>query len=348
MKLPKARRLPSGSWFVRVNIDGKTISITRPTKKEAESEAAALKSGAKKAKPTGAVTLNDAINKYIEARQQKSPETIRGYRKIQKNRFQQAMTWNISQTSPQKWQQLVNQEARQISPKYLKNAWMFIASVIAEETGERIKVNLPAVVPADLNFLTPDEIPKFLDAIKGDNLEIEILMALHSLRKSEILDMTWNDIDLKNGLLHVRGAAVFDENGKLVHKDANKNETSRRDVPIMIPRLALLVQQADRSSQYVYEGDPNLIYRHTVAACKRAGVTICSLHDLRRTFASLCYHLKVSEITCQRLGGWKDFMTLRKVYTKLSQRDHNEEVERIKNYFSKNCNESCNEYYKSL
>ena len=39
MKIPKARQLPSGSWFVRVMIDGKRHSITRPTRKEAESEA---------------------------------------------------------------------------------------------------------------------------------------------------------------------------------------------------------------------------------------------------------------------------------------------------------------------
>lgn len=48
MKTPTARQLPSGSWFVRVKVDGVEHSITRPTKKEAEREAIALKSGAKK------------------------------------------------------------------------------------------------------------------------------------------------------------------------------------------------------------------------------------------------------------------------------------------------------------
>ena len=349
MKLPKARQLPSGSWFVRVQVDGQTISITRPTKKEAEQEAMALKSGAKKHKQSGFCTLNDAIDRYIDARQTASPETIRGYRKIQANRFQQAMTMDIYKITQNRWQQLVNQEALQISPKYLKNSWMFIAAVIAEETGERIHVNLPTVVPPDLNFLEPDEIPKFLDAIRGDKFEIEILLALHSLRKSEILDMTWNDIDLNRGLIHVRGSAVFNEHGKLVHKESNKNETSSRTIPIMIPRLTELVKSVDKSSAYIHVGDPNLIYRHTVAACKKANVTICSLHDLRRTFASLCYHLKVSEMTCQRLGGWKDFMTMRKVYTKLSQRDHDDEVKRIMSFFSEgNCNENCNETKNSL
>ena len=73
----------------------------------------ALKSGAKKQKLSGVCTLNDAINRYIDARQTASPETIRGYRKIQANRFQQAMTMDIYKITQNRWQQLVNQEAMQ-------------------------------------------------------------------------------------------------------------------------------------------------------------------------------------------------------------------------------------------
>ena len=47
MKIPKATQLPSGSWNINVMIDGRRISVTAPTKREAENEAAALKSGAK-------------------------------------------------------------------------------------------------------------------------------------------------------------------------------------------------------------------------------------------------------------------------------------------------------------
>lgn len=334
MKTPTARQLPSGSWFVRVKVNGVEHSITRPTKKEAEREALALKSGAKKAAPQGECTLSEAIDRYIEARKRKSPETIRGYRKIQRNRFQDAMTWNIYRTPQEKWQKLVNAEADLVSPKYLKNAWFFVSAVITEATGQRVHVTLPTVAEKDLNFLTSDEVPLFMKAIEGDSCELQMLLALNSLRKSEILDITWDDIDLKNNLIHVRGAAVFDEKNQLVHKQTNKNETSTRTIPILIPRITVLAAAADKSTPYVHQGDPNKIYRHTVAACKRAGVTVCSLHDLRRTFASICYHLKISELSCQRLGGWKDYMTLRKVYIKLSQRDHNAEIQRIQQFYS--------------
>ena len=45
MKTPKAKKLPSGSWYVRVRIDGQDVSITRPTEKEALAEAMAVKAG---------------------------------------------------------------------------------------------------------------------------------------------------------------------------------------------------------------------------------------------------------------------------------------------------------------
>lgn len=195
MKIPKARQLPSGSWFVRVQVDGQSIGITKPTKREAEKEAAALKSGVKKAKPKDSCTVDQAIENYIAARSTKSPETIRGYRKIQKNRFRQVMQRDIYKITKKQWQAIINSEASLVSPKYLKNSWMFLSAVIAEQTGERIKLNLPTVVIPDLNFLEPEEIPLFLSQIEGDSCEIQILLALHSLRKSEILDVTWNDID---------------------------------------------------------------------------------------------------------------------------------------------------------
>ena len=44
MKIPKAVKLPSGSWYVNVMVGGKRLSITAPTKQDAEKEAADRKS----------------------------------------------------------------------------------------------------------------------------------------------------------------------------------------------------------------------------------------------------------------------------------------------------------------
>ena len=43
MKIPKAKKLPSGRWNIQVMVDGKRASITAETEKECIAQAAAYK-----------------------------------------------------------------------------------------------------------------------------------------------------------------------------------------------------------------------------------------------------------------------------------------------------------------
>ena len=89
MKLPSAKKLPSGNWNVSVMIAGERISITAPTKKEAENQAAAIKSGAKAARKKTGLTVGEAIDQYVESKDAVlSPATIAGYKRIRANALQ--------------------------------------------------------------------------------------------------------------------------------------------------------------------------------------------------------------------------------------------------------------------
>lgn len=343
MKLPKARQLPSGSWFVRVQVDGKTISITKPTKREAEQEAAALKSKAKQLTCSSDKTLTQAIDDYISSRENVlSPSTIRVYRQIQRNRFQALMCLKLSALTQDKLQRAVNAEAKTISAKSLKNAWGLIGAVITESTGLRVTVRLPQVVHDDLPYLTAEQIPKFLEAIKGDPYEIPILLGLSSLRRSEILAVRWEDIDLEHNCIHVHGSAVYNSSGTLVHRQENKNTSSRRTVPFLIPQLREAVEAADKSSEYAAQCAPNTIRCATNRLCKKAGLPQIGAHGLRRSFASLCYHLQVPEQITMLAGGWSDIYTMRKIYTKISQKDINSQGIKLTEFFE-NCNKTATE-----
>lgn len=339
MKTPTARQLPSGSWFVRVKVNGVEHPITCSTKREAEREALALKSGAKKTSSADKCTLYDAIDHYITSLKKKSPATIQGYRSIQRNRFQSAMDWNIYRVQPAQWQRLVDSESEEVSKKTVKNSWGLVAAAVKKETGEAPEIVLEKSSRAKsmrrkVNFLSAAEIPIFVEQIRGDSCEIEMLLALHSLRRSEILDMTWDDIDLEKRMIHVHGAAVYGEDHILHHKEENKTESSARDIPILIPRLEELVAVADKSSKYIYTGYPNVIIAHVKNACKKAGITVCTLHDLRRSFASLCYHCAVSDFSCCLLGGWSDYKVVREFYTMLSLEDKNDDIQKLRNFFT--------------
>lgn len=323
MKTPTAKRLPSGAWFCRVRIDGQDVSITRSTEKEAIAEAMAIKAGIKQAarEPGRNKTVTKAIDDYISIRQNiLSPSTIRGYRGIQRANFQSVMHTRIGTISESRWRSLVNLEAKNYSAKTVKNAWGFMASVIRESTGKEISVNLPQQVPNEHPWLDVEQIPVFLEAIKGREVEIPALLALSSLRRSEIFALTWKDIDLEKGLLYVSGAGVLNEDHKIIRKKETKNCTSRRPVPIIAP-LRTALEAAEPKTGPIYKRSVNWLYRNVNRACADCGLPQVGVHGLRHSFASLAYHLKMPEATTMEIGGWADPGTMRKIYTHIAQKD---------------------------
>lgn len=346
MKIPKAKQLPSGSWFCRVRVNGQDIGITRPTEKEAVAEAMAVKAGTIEAKKSAkAKTVSAAIDSYISARENVlSPATIHGYRKIQRNRFGGMMGLDINKITQEKWQRAVNLEARRCGAKTLKNSWMFISSVIFEEAGLRISVRLPQVIPNERSFLPAEDIPLLLDALKGSDVEIAALLALSGLRQSEILGLQWANIDLENHVLHIVETAVKGENG-LTRKIETKNTSSRRTVPIIAP-LQTALEASASGDGYVVTMAENTIRRKLQAASEKAGVQYVGLHGLRHTFASLSYHLGLSEEVTMRIGGWSDIGTMRRIYTHVSDADISRQSETFTKFFesgsTKNGNENGN------
>ena len=347
MKIPKAKQLPSGSWFCRVRVDGKDVGITRPTEKEAVAEAMAVKAGIVEAKKSGKKTLTDAIDDYIDARKNVvSPSTIRGYRAIQKGRFKAAMRLDLYAATVDQWQRAVSTEARLCSAKTLTNAWRFVSSVIFEATGQRITVRLPQVVANERPFLEPEQIPVFVAAVRGTSVEIPALLALSSLRRSEFMALRWSDVDLGHGVIHVSGAAVYGPDGKLVRKNETKNKSSRRTVPI-IPPLRAAFESASREGELVVNMAPNAIMLHINRICKRNGLPEVGLHGLRHSFASLAYHLGMPEKVAMEIGGWSNDQTMRRIYTHISKRDIADHAAAFVGFFDQNGNENGNEVQKA-
>jgi integrase len=55
--------------------------------------------------------------------------------------------------------------------------------------------------------------------------------------------------------------------------------------------------------------------------CKKNDLPECGVHGLRRSFASLGFHLGLSELEVQEIGGWSDHNTVHKIYLKLARED---------------------------
>lgn len=335
MKIPKAKRLPSGMWRVQLQIGGERISITRATEKACLNEAKLIKAQYAndiKPKVTGKnLTLDQAMEAYIEDhRNVLSPTTIRGYNIIRRNRFQSVINKKLKDIGD--WQAIINREAKDVSAKTLANAWRFTGSVIRYQKLDPPKVVLPQVNSSSREWLDYDEIKTFMAAIKGTYYEMPCLLALCSLRRSEIFGLHWEDVDLKHEVIHVHQTMVPDEEHHYVLREATKNATSRRSVPIMIPRLLELMKEK-KGTSLMFPTNPEGCNRRIGEIAEAAGLPRVSLHGLRHSFASLAYHVGMDERTCMELGGWSNPATMQKIYTHVAAKDKEKHQNALKKFF---------------
>ena len=351
MNVPKARKLPSGNWFIQLRLGGESIPITAATEMACIREARAIKAEYQAGKRTAkkeapAPTLTAAIDAYIKVKDNTlSPSTIRGYRAIQRNNFKTTMPRQLDQIKPSEWQGIVNEEAAKCSPKSLRNAYFLVKTVVRFSTGTELPpVSLPGAVPAHKEFLTPDQIRTFVQAIKDHRYAVPALLALSSLRMSEIAALRWENIPEDPDFIQVSGAVVRDEHDRPTFKKQNKNASSARMVPVLIPELKAAIKRDRQTDGPVLAITPNRFRDRVNDVCEENGLPKVGIHGLRHSFASLAYHLQMPEKIAMEIGGWSDAGTMHRIYTHIAQSD----IERYKQaigafYDQANANNNANE-----
>lgn len=86
-------------------------------------------------------------------------------------------------------------------------------------------------------FYDSEELNRLFDAVKGTSIELAVLFgAYYGLRRSEIVGLRWDAIDLKNDTIVIRHTVTAGNiDGKIVEmsKDRAKNKASLRTLPLM-------------------------------------------------------------------------------------------------------------------
>lgn len=367
MKVPKAKKQPSGNWFIQLRLGGKSIPITAATERACTRDAQAIKATYLAGKqistqdadqedestdiPT--LTLTAAIDAYISSKDAiLSPSTLRGYRTIQRNRFQSLMEREISGIQDEEWQGLINEEAKLVGPTTVKKAFTFIRTVILHQTGHSIpvdRITMPEPIPAVRAYLTPDEIPKFVAAVKNTEFAVPALLALSSLRISEIAALCWQDIPKGAAFIRVAGAVIPGPDHKYRRREQNKNRTSTRNVPVLIPELAAALERDRRPTGDVMPYSQTYLREGIHRICREAGITDVTVHGLRHSFASLAYYKRVPERVTMEIGGWADTATMQKIYTHIAQSDINRYETELAAFYNpalQNANKNANEKQK--
>ena len=319
----------SKAWYNRIMVGDERVYISAKTEDEYYAKARAAKANLieiEKSRPK--LSLGTAIDNYIKDNDAVlSPSTVNAYKSYRKTRFKKYMEKDVSEIN---WQRMVNEEAKLVKPKTVHNAWRLVTGALSHANVEFTPVNLPQKVKADRPWLDYQQIKILLDKIKGKPYELGALLALNGLRRSELLHLTADDVDTDNGIIHVRGASVIGLNNKLTDKQTNKNQTSTRDVHIVIPRLNELIRGKEGR---LITTNPTTLYGLINGLCEKHGLPQVGVHGLRHSFASLAYHLNWSEATTMREGGWSNPDTVHRIYTHLANADANADIERMKQFF---------------
>ena len=334
VKVPAPRKLASGRWNIELRAEGQ--SVTEDTPELCRAKAMAIRAGiiAEKKNAAGKLTLRQAIAQYIAQREGTlSPCTVRGYDTIRRKRFPGKMDKPISQTD--NWQSEIDAAAKKYAPKTIKNDWGLVSTVMRQNNVSVPPIKIPQQKAAGRLWLDPEQILAFCAACRDNRAEREMLFALLSLRRSEILGLRWNDIDLRHNCINITQVIVPNRDNKFVVKESAKTEKSARTVPILIPRLRDLLQKPDGASDAdrISSVPPNSLYTIINRVCRAANLPEVGVHGLRHSFASLAYFLGFREEECMRIGGWSDYKIMHEIYTHLHMRSLKEKENKMYQFY---------------
>ncbi len=152
-----------------------------------------------------------------------------------------------------------------------------------------------------MRFLEKEEIARLLDSC-NPRLKPIIIVALNTgMRKSEILNLKWQDYDFSRGILYLR----------------NTKSGEKREVPVNEQaKTALVSIPKNPKSDYIFsnkDGRPCQSVRKAFDnALKRAKIADFRFHDLRHTFASHLVQSGIDLNTVRELLGHASLkMTIR-------------------------------------
>lgn len=160
--------------------------------------------------------------------------------------------------------------------------------------------------------------------------DLAIALALYGgLRRGEILGLRWADVDLKNGLLHVR-RNVQRVGGKLV-ASTTKSAAGARDLPIA-PQLLPILRDWYRliPSAPCVPCAPETLDRRWRRAQLRAGIADpYRLHDLRHTYGTKLVLSGCNLRIVQYLMGHASLEVTARTYIHITAKDAFTETARV-------------------
>ncbi|MGN1121968.1 MAG: tyrosine-type recombinase/integrase, partial [Eubacteriales bacterium] len=343
--MAKAVKQPSGNWRVRVldytDEAGKKHfrSFTASTKKEAEYLAAQFYLTRKSDKrATTDITLKEAFDRYINSKNAiLSPTTIRSYDRMSKNHFKDISGTPLSKLTNEKIQSSINETAKNISPKTVRNIYSFLLVVLKEYAPEMtLRIKLPQKQKHEIYIPTESEIRKILDNTKDTLIGVAVLLASGlGLRVGEIAGLKWDHLDFENNKIYIDQIIVKDnDNRKITKAPKTTSGTRTLSVPDHIMEI-LSTWKKHSDSEYITGGIAgDAISKRFHRTLAQLNIHSFRFHDLRHYNASVMLALGIpNKYAQERMGHATDNM-LKNVYQHIMEEKRKDVDNCMNNYFN--------------
>lgn len=328
--MPLVRRGNSKFWYVQFQLNGRTYVKSSKTtdRKEAERLEAQFRSevfaGAALSKKKQ-ITISDALLKFLE-----SKEGTPSYRNLIRRRKALLMTFGgtaslTTLTNGDLDRHKLRRAQQGRAPQTIKHELNMIMGAI--RFAKRNGFEVPDLTPPPLkvpggrlrylsieeerrlleeldpfrvgNGLAPAERrnPKKMQAMQ-DNYDLIVILLDTGARYSEIATLTWDQIDLKAGIIKLWRSKVENES-----------------VLFMTTRVAAIFanRQATTNGKFVFSNSKGGPRRYSVIAInkafERAGLHDCTVHTLRHTHASRLIQHGMSVYEVKSVLGHADIRT---------------------------------------
>lgn len=210
-------------------------------------------------------------------------------------------------------------------------------------------VTPPPVPRTEARVFTREETHRVLETAKGTIYYIPALISVStSLRRGEVLALTWDDVDLETGLLYVRKSLEQTKSGGIVFKEP-KTARSRRTLDI--PKI--LVNALKEHKQEQLDSRTEDYYDHNLIVCmpngkpfppdnlshlfkkllRKAKVDGC-FHSLRHTHATALLEKGENPKVVQERLGHAYFSTTMDRYSHVMPGMQNKAAKKIQDFLS--------------
>ena len=260
-------------------------------------------------------------DKYIESRRGVcSPSTLGGYQKCKRGiskEFKSKKLYSITQNDVQIE---IKNFSKGRAPKTVRNQHGFISAVLKEfRPSFNLTTTLPQAKASDKELPITKEVEQILKASEGSPYHIGFQLAVLGLRRSEICAARIEDI--KDNILKINKARIYDEENHLMIRDNTKTEESTRE--IYLPDA--LVEEIKQAG-VIYDRTPPMLVKTLHKYQDMLGIEHFTLHDLRHYYASYAHTVGIPDVYIMKAGGWKTDYVMKKVYRN-ALRDKNKEMQ---------------------